>query len=143
MTAAFDNMHQGFMLLDNQGRVTNFNPRLGEIIGYPPGVLRVGATARDLIDGSAALGHYPGASAEQAYEAWSGRLGAGRPRYHIGRSLDGRTIGIGYAPYGNGQWVLTYEDISARVDAETALAEQNEPTTRCGADQHAAWRLHV
>jgi PAS domain-containing protein len=44
MEAAF--MEQGFMLLDGQRRITYFNSRLQEILGFPAGVLRLGANVR-------------------------------------------------------------------------------------------------
>jgi diguanylate cyclase (GGDEF)-like protein len=126
MEAAFDNMEQGFMLLDGQRRITNFNSRLQEILGFPAGVLRLGANARDLIDASAALGHYPGSDVEHVSEAWNNRLAEGTPGSHLGHRPDGGTLKVGYAPFGDDHWVITYEDISARIDAEKALAEQNE-----------------
>jgi diguanylate cyclase (GGDEF)-like protein len=39
---------------------------------------------------------------------------------------DGRTVEISYAPFGERGWVITYEDVSARINVEKALAEQNE-----------------
>jgi diguanylate cyclase (GGDEF)-like protein len=126
MDAAFDNMEQGFMVLDDQRRVTKFSSRLQEILGFPDGALRLGASARDLITVSAGLGHYPGRDVEQTYEAWTLRLAERRPGSHLGHRPDGGTLKVGYAPFGDDCWVVTYEDISARVDAENALAEQNE-----------------
>jgi diguanylate cyclase (GGDEF)-like protein len=126
MEAAFDNMEQGFMLLDGKRRVTSFNSQLQEILGFPDGALRLGASARELIAVSSALGHYPGRDVEQTYEAWTGRLAERRAGSHLGHRPDGGTIKVGYAPFGNDRWVITYEDISARMDAEKALAEQNE-----------------
>jgi diguanylate cyclase (GGDEF)-like protein len=126
MYAAFDNMQQGFMLLDRERRLTNFNARLQEILGFPAGVLRPGATSLDLIEASAALGHYRGSEIAEISEAWTRRLADGTPGNHIGYRPDGRTIRIGYAPFGEDCWVVTYEDISLRVNAEKALAEQNE-----------------
>jgi diguanylate cyclase (GGDEF)-like protein len=126
MEAAFDNMAQGFMLLDAQKRVTGFNARLPDILGFPEGVLRLGASPRDLISASAALGHYPGQDLEQIYEAWTRRLAGREPGSHLGHRPDGGTVKVGYAPFGDDRWVVTCEDISARVDAEKALAEQND-----------------
>ena len=49
LKATFDNMRQGFLLLDDEWRVKNFNSRLNELVGYPPGVMRTGATAYDVV----------------------------------------------------------------------------------------------
>jgi PAS domain-containing protein len=126
LAAAFDNLHQGFMLLDDQWRVTDFNSRLNDIVGYPAGVLHVGANPRDLIRASVALGHHPGRSVEEIYEQWRQRLADRTPGDHLGHTPEGRTIKIGYAPFDEGAWAISYEDISGRLDAEKALAEQNE-----------------
>ena len=125
LKAAIDNMRQGFMLLDDDWRVKNFNPRLSELIGYPPDVLRAGASARDLVCAAAALGHYGRRSADEAYEVWRQRLEDRKPSSHISRLANGQAIGINYAPFGKNGWIITYEDVSARADAEEALAEQN------------------
>jgi diguanylate cyclase (GGDEF)-like protein len=126
LQAAIDNMRQGFMLLDDDWRVKSFNPRLSELIGYPPSVMRVGASAHDLVCAAMTLGHYEGCGVEEAYEAWRLRLEDRRPGNHLSRLANGQTMGITYAPFGKGGWIITYEDISVRIRAEEALAEQNE-----------------
>jgi diguanylate cyclase (GGDEF)-like protein len=126
LKAAIDNMRQGFMLLDDDWRVRNYNARISELIGYPPGVMRVGASAHDLVRAATTLGHYGARGVEEAYEIWRHRLTNRRPSHHISRLADGRTIGISYAPFGEGGWIVTYEDRSAHANAEEALAKQNE-----------------
>jgi diguanylate cyclase (GGDEF)-like protein len=126
LKATFNNLRQGFMLLDDQLRVRSFNPRLGKLIGFPPGVIFEGASAYSLICASFALGHYPGSTIEEAYAAWAGRLANRAPGHHRSRAADGRTTKIGCMPFREREWIITYEDISARIDAEEALAEQNE-----------------
>jgi diguanylate cyclase (GGDEF)-like protein len=126
LNAAIDNMRQGFMLLDEDWNVKSFNPRLIELIGYPPGVMRVGASARDLVSAAVALGHYNGPGVEEAYALWRHRFEDRRPGNHVSRLADGQTMGIAYAPFGKGGWIVTYEDITVRIKAEDALEEQNE-----------------
>jgi diguanylate cyclase (GGDEF)-like protein len=126
LTAAFDNVHQGFLLLDSQWRVTNANSRLNELLGFPPEAELLGASAFDLVCAGAALGHYHGRSIDEAYGAWRERLEAGKSGEHLGDRSDGRTVKIAYAPFGKGNWIVTYEDVSAQVNAEKELAEQNK-----------------
>jgi PAS domain-containing protein len=126
LKATFDNLRQGFLVLDEQWRITSFNDRICELFGYPPHVVRLGATIYDLVCAMAALGLYPGRSAAQAYEPWRQRLERRAPGSHITRVANGRTLEISYATFAKGGWIITYEDISARVNAEAALAEQNE-----------------
>jgi diguanylate cyclase (GGDEF)-like protein len=126
LKAVFDNMRQGFLHLDDQWRVRSFNSRLNELIGYPAGVVRTGVTPYDLICAATALGHYHGRSAEEAYEKWRQRLADRTASDHLSQLADGRTVEVGYAPFGKGGWIITYEDVSARIEAEKALARQNE-----------------
>jgi diguanylate cyclase (GGDEF)-like protein len=114
LKVVFDNMRQGFLLLDDQWRVKAFNSRLGELSAY------------DLVSSAAALGHYHGRSVEDAYEKWRQRLAERTPSEHLSPMSDSRTVEISYAPFGESGWVITYEDVSARIGAEKALAEQNE-----------------
>ena len=125
LQAAFDNIQQGFMLLDAQSRVTHFNQRLIDIVGYPPGAVRVGVSSYDLIRASATVGLYLKLNVEEACESWRQRLAGGKSGTHFSHRSDGRTIKTGFAPFGLGRWIVTYEDISAQIDAEEALAEQN------------------
>jgi diguanylate cyclase (GGDEF)-like protein len=126
LKATFDNMHQGFMLLDDHWRVKNFNAQLSDILGYPPGVVHAGVSIRDLVRDAVALGHYPGFSVEEAYEVWRRRLADRTPGNHLRRLIDGRTLEGSYSPFGAAGWVIIFADISARINAEDALAEQNE-----------------
>jgi diguanylate cyclase (GGDEF)-like protein len=126
LKATFNNVRHGFMLLDDRLRVRSFNPRLAELIGFPPGVIFEGAEARSLVCASFALGHYPGGTVEEAYAGWIGRLANRTAGHRHSRGPDGRTTKIGCLPFGEREWIITYEDISARIDAEEALAEQNE-----------------
>ena len=57
LKATFNNIRQGFILLDDQLRVLSFNSRFSELIGFPPGLVCVGATAYSLISASVALGN--------------------------------------------------------------------------------------
>ena len=79
LKATFNNVRQGFLLLDDQLQVRSFNPRINELIGFPPGVIYEGATAFSLISASVALGHYPGSSVEAAYAAWTSGSRIARP----------------------------------------------------------------
>jgi diguanylate cyclase (GGDEF)-like protein/PAS domain S-box-containing protein len=125
LRAAFDNLRQGFILLDQRLRVTSFNSRLSEILGFPEDAVRIGASAYELVCIGAAYGHYPGRSPDEAYQLWRQRLENRTPGNHLGHHFDGRTISVGYAPFGESGWAITYEDISARVQAEEALRSRS------------------
>jgi diguanylate cyclase (GGDEF)-like protein/PAS domain S-box-containing protein len=125
MKAAFDNLRQGFMLLDYDLRVTSFNSRLSDILGFPENFIRIGISAYELVCAGAEYGHYLGRSVDEAYQQWRQRLANRSPGSHLGHHFDGRTIGVGYAPFGESEWIITYEDISERVNAVEALRSRS------------------
>jgi diguanylate cyclase (GGDEF)-like protein len=106
--------------------VVAFNARVAELFGFPPDVLHVGAEARDLIEFSVKLGHFPGQSASEVFDLLMARLETRAWCKRLDRFANGRTLEANYSPIGTGEWLLTYEDVSARTDAEAALAQQNE-----------------
>ena len=126
VSMAFDIMNQGCMLLDRRRRVAGFNSRLAEILGLSPAVMRIGANFRDLIEASTELGEHPGPGAAEPYRSIAERLGAPAPGSHLGHWPNGRTLKIGYVPFDGDGWIVTFEDVSAQIEAERARAEQSE-----------------
>ena len=98
--AAFDNLNQGFMLLDDNWRVADFNARAVEIVGYPAGAMRLGASAQNLIEALAPLSRRSAQTVEAIYEGWRRRVEGRKPGSFFGQRADGRTINVGYAPVG-------------------------------------------
>jgi len=60
LKVTFDNMRHGFLLLDEEWRVVEFNSLMIELVGYPAEIVRRGARAYDLVCAGASLGHYRG-----------------------------------------------------------------------------------
>jgi diguanylate cyclase (GGDEF)-like protein len=126
LKAGFENLRQGFLVLDDDWRIMMFNERINEIVGCPPGVVREGAHLYELAAATAMLGLYPGDTLQLAWQRWCGRLHKNVPGRHFTRLSDARTMEVSYSPFGASGWIISYEDVSARVNAEKALAEQNE-----------------
>ena len=126
LAAIFETLPQGFLLLDATRRVAAFNARLVELFGLPPGVLRVGANIYDLIEFGVGLRHFSGKSASEVSELLKERLKSRAPSDRLDSFSDDRTLQVHYSPIGAQDWLITYEDVSTRTDAERALAEQNE-----------------
>jgi diguanylate cyclase (GGDEF)-like protein len=124
MGMAFDIMNRGCMLLDRRQCVAGFNRRLGEILGFAPGVMRVGASSRDLIQSSNEPGGHPGMT--EVYRQIGAGVEPATPGSYLGAWPDGRTFRIGYSPSDEESWIVTFEDISPRIDAEQALAEHSQ-----------------
>jgi PAS domain S-box-containing protein len=121
LDAALENMAQGLCMVDEHFRIIVCNRRYLEIFGFSSDVAKPGMLMRDVLAYSIALGNHPDASAEQLYGAYVSALRAGANT--VFRSLpDGRTIEINHSPMTNGGFVLTYEDVTERHEAQRALA---------------------
>ncbi len=125
MEAALAHMRQGLLMLDADGRVTLFNARLAELIGFPPGVLHVGASPRDLVAAAHALGHHGERTVGEVEALWEARLARRAASSHLQTLADGRTLSVAYSPTREGGWVITYDDVTERRQAQDALEEQN------------------
>ena len=126
LRAIFETLRQGFLLLDARWRIVAFNARTAELFGFPPDVLRVGAHADGLAEYSVKVGHFPGQSAGEVMERLQERFSIREACKRLDRFSDGRTLEVNYAPIGALDWLITYEDVTTRIDTEKALAEQNE-----------------
>jgi diguanylate cyclase (GGDEF)-like protein len=126
LKAGFENLRHGLMVVDDNWRISMFNDRISEIVGYPPGVICLGRTMYELVCATAELGLYPSDTQERAWARWSGRLEKNISGHHFTSLTDGRVMQVNYSPYGKHGWIISYEDVSARVNAEKALAEQIE-----------------
>ncbi len=123
--AALGHMRQGLLMLDARRRVTVFNRQLADLLGFPPEVLRVGASARDLVASAVALGHHGPRGADEVEALWEARLGRLATSSHLQPLADGRTLSVSYSPMRDGGWVITYDDVTERRRAQDELEEQN------------------
>ena len=126
LKATLDNMHQGLLVLDRELRISAFNERVDQLIGFPPGVIRIGATVYDIIASAYALGHYGSLPLHDVCHLWLERLEKRHVGQHRAELADGRVVSIAYVPIDDGGWAITYEDISERIEAARTVATQNE-----------------
>ncbi len=66
LQATLDNMHQGILVNDADGKVVMWNHRFLEMNGLRPDVIRVGMPGQDLVRAAAKLGEYGGDDVEGA-----------------------------------------------------------------------------
>ena len=124
--AALSNMAQGLCMFDDATRLIACNQRYRDLFSLPAHVARPGVTLLEMIRHSVSIGRHPGQSAEEVYLEREKIFAAGKDATLL-TVVDGKyTIQIVYRPMAGGGWVATYEDITERVRAETALAEQNQ-----------------
>ncbi|HEY8565739.1 MAG TPA: PAS-domain containing protein [Beijerinckiaceae bacterium] len=124
--AALSNMAEGLLLLDAQLNITVCNAQYRALLGLPPEVARSGAHLRDLIAHNVALGRHPGQSVEELYAERLALFAQGAPARILTRLEGDRVLETTYRPMAGGGWVATYADITERVRAEEALAEQRQ-----------------
>ncbi|HEY2135910.1 MAG TPA: PAS-domain containing protein, partial [Xanthobacteraceae bacterium] len=119
--AALQNMSQGLVMFDAEGKLIVCNQRYARLYGLPPEMMRPGITHKQILEHHVAVGIIPAAHA-QAYVA--DRLGKAASRAASDTILelsDGRTLLVAMRPTANGGWVTTHEDITARRQAETQI----------------------
>ncbi|HXW25797.1 MAG TPA: PAS-domain containing protein, partial [Xanthobacteraceae bacterium] len=119
--AALNNMSQGLCMIDAEHNVIVCNRRYLEIFGFSADAVKPGISMREIMRRTVAAGNQKKLSAEQLYDGFVARLKAGRASVH--RQLaDGRVLEIINEPMPEGGWVVTYEDITERYQAEQNIA---------------------
>jgi diguanylate cyclase (GGDEF)-like protein/PAS domain S-box-containing protein len=120
---ALNNMAHGLAMIDARMQLIVCNQRFIGMFGLSPAVVKPGATMREVITHSFALGNYrhTNITPDELYDAYVRGLGGGD--MIIQRHLaDGRIIKITHQPMAQGGWVAIYEDITERHRAEAHIA---------------------
>ncbi|MBA3855102.1 MAG: hypothetical protein C0503_11860, partial [Gemmatimonas sp.] len=121
--AALDNMAQGLVMFDADLRILVLNRHYLEMFKFDPEVVKPGASLMEVIRHSVEIGSYgPDAVAEDIHARYVRRLG-GTAIFR--RRIDDRRILLRSRGMANGGWLVTYEDVTKREQAATALREQN------------------
>lgn len=118
---ALDHIRQGLCVFDRHQRLRLFNRQYAEMYGLDPRRLWIGMTLRDVVELRYTAGSGPG-MAPAEYAAWRGRIGVANQVVNTEVILpDGRVHAIHHAPTQDGGWVATFEDITARRQAESDI----------------------
>lgn len=131
LEAALENMSQGISVVDADLRLVAWNRRYEELLGYPPGLLKVGMPIADASHW--ALREVAGIDPDRATEALSRRLDhmrAGTPHLSERRFKDGSIVEIRGNPMPGGGFVATFTDVTAFRQAESELKQSNETLER-------------
>jgi diguanylate cyclase (GGDEF)-like protein/PAS domain S-box-containing protein len=118
-----EHIHQGLCVLGPDGRIALCNRRYAEVIQLPPEQVYPGLTARELVTLGQQAGHWPADATPEDLEMrlWDNLARNADTRSTLKRG--DRTHAVRPTRMPDGYWVTTFEDISAQVEAETALRE--------------------
>ena len=126
LEATLENMGQGLAAFDADLRLTAWNTRLFELLGYPPGLLHVGCAFADIVRDTAERGEYGPGDVEDLVTQ---RLEMARSVGHYTserRRPNGVVVEVQKNSVRGGGFVLTYSDITARRQAEEELRQAKE-----------------
>ena len=132
LQAALDNMRQGLLMFDAEGRLTLFNRRFVQMYRIPSGALKVGGTLWDVLRLLKAFGTLKG-DPDQYIAKWVDKDGhfRGDPdinkfaqegiEHKVFEFADGRTISLSNQAVPGGGWVSTHTDITDVTEATKEL----------------------
>ena len=117
---AIDNMIQGLVMFDADGKLVVCNKRFSELYNLPPDDITPGLTLRQVMELRQKTATMP-ADIDAHIALVQKSMQAGETRTKIVDLPDGRTFCITNRPSGGGAWVATHEDITERRRAEKEL----------------------
>ncbi|GGF46277.1 histidine kinase [Azorhizobium oxalatiphilum] len=121
---AIDHVGQGIAVFDREARLVCWNRGFGAMLDLPPDCYAIGIPLADILANAPPDGEMPQAGARLA--RYAAATGAVLERL----SQRGAVIEVRSDPMPDGGTVVTYTDITASVEAETALERANETLER-------------
>jgi PAS domain S-box-containing protein len=117
-----DNMDQGLMMVDAEGRLPLYNRRARELLDLPADLMDRRPTGEEVIAYQTAQGEFEGINDHARRRLLPSATGEGHSIYERERP-NGTVLEIRTAPLPGGGVVRTYTDITARRAAERAVEE--------------------
>jgi diguanylate cyclase (GGDEF)-like protein len=121
LSAALNNMVQGFIMFDPQRRIAVYNERYIEMYGLSRDIVKPGCSFMELLKHRAALGILK-SDPQRFHDDLLAELAKGEVTTLIINSGDGREILITNKPMAGGGWVATHEDITERRRTEAKIS---------------------
>jgi methyl-accepting chemotaxis protein len=128
LLTALDNMPQGLCVWSPSGRLILCNERYVQMYNLSPALTTPGVSLRDLLDHRIKVGTFTG-NRDQYIADLLTSISKGKTISHV-REDEGRFIAITNRPMGDGGWVATHADITARHRAELQNSSMKELETR-------------
>jgi diguanylate cyclase (GGDEF)-like protein/PAS domain S-box-containing protein len=138
LDTAVSHMSQGLLMFDAEARLVVCNNRYLEMYRLSPDVVKPGCTLRRLLDHRIETGSFAQADPDRYVGELLAAMTEGRTVEKVIELTDGRTIAVSSRPMSTGGWVATHEDITARREAEKALAAARSQAERAEREARAA-----
>jgi diguanylate cyclase (GGDEF)-like protein len=122
LDAALQNMSQGLVMFDRDGKLIVCNQKYAELYRLPPELIRSGVSHKQILEHRIGSGIVAESNSVRFVKD---RTVAGVPKSPAETVLelaDGRTLLVALRPLQNGGWVSTHEDITSRREAEAQIA---------------------
>jgi diguanylate cyclase (GGDEF)-like protein/PAS domain S-box-containing protein len=126
---AINNMPQGVLMFDPDGRLVLCNRRYIEMYNLSSDVVKPGCTLRQLVEHRAGVGLFSGDIDQYCREVMAA-VNTGTSRSRIVELTDGRSIHAVNHPIAGGGWVSTHEDITERKQAQERLTRESNENRR-------------
>jgi methyl-accepting chemotaxis protein len=144
LATALDNMSQGLLTFDAQGRIVLLNRRYIDMYKVSPQIVRPGCSLRDLIVHRKETGLFSGDVDAFCAKILEGAAKGLRTEFYV-QASDGRHVLTKNEPLPDGGWVSTHEDVTEQRRAEQERgASQGQDQRRAATDAAiAAFRPQV
>lgn len=122
LSATLENMSQGILMVDAEGRVPVINRRAAELLGLPDRLAHPGEAFRDILRWQIDRGEFVPESSDVDVDALARAGGLGGPSAYERQRPNGMVLEIQTRKLPDGRAVRTYSDITERRQNERALA---------------------
>jgi diguanylate cyclase (GGDEF)-like protein len=119
--AAFNNMSQGLVMFNAEGRLMIHNYRYLELYGLSPDRIKPGTHLKELLEYRVEANIFHGEPTKFAAEITTA-MASGQTHSRLFDLPDGRAMFITSRPMAGGGWVVTHEDVTERRRAEKQIA---------------------
>ncbi|MGA2567165.1 MAG: PAS-domain containing protein [Pseudolabrys sp.] len=129
LSTAVDNMSQGLLTFDAQGRIVLLNRRYIDLYKVSPKIVRPGCSLRDLIQHRKETGVFSGDVDSYCQKVFDGAAKGQSTQAYV-QASDGRIVLAKNEPLPDGGWVSTHEDVTEQHRAAQERAAINDQEQR-------------
>ncbi|WP_428488340.1 bifunctional diguanylate cyclase/phosphodiesterase [Rhodopila sp.] len=116
--AALNNMSQGLLMTDGDGRLIVYNKRFLEVFAIEPELIFPGIPVSEIFAGMKSSGGLPIEAVENTYLKQRNLADARQSGSFVVTGEAGRAVSVSQRPIADGGWIATYEDVSEQRRAE-------------------------